>query len=275
MASVEENRRYWEKIYDWSQEGEEWSRGWGGTEALWHASLQPRIARFLPAATILELAPGYGRFTPYLAAHSKTYLGVDIAPNCVEFCQERFPEHRFFCNDGQTLPMIESGSVDFVFSFFSLIHAEKETVASYLQEFARILKPTGGGFVHHSNLAEHRPYFQRVERLPKWVSQRLFQIGLIDLPQWRASTVSTQIFSEAAHKAGLKLLCQEKVSFGSSRTIDAFSSFVRADSPWRAEGHLWHHPAFMNEAMRVRQRRRPTPVFLPQAHYGPLQTVKD
>jgi ubiquinone/menaquinone biosynthesis C-methylase UbiE len=253
VASVEENRRYWEEVYDWSQAGEEWSRGWGDSQTLWTASLEPRLGRFLPAQTILEIAPGYGRFTPFLAGHCQNYLGVDLSPSCVEYCQSLFPQHRFFVNDGSTLPMVETGSVDFVFSFFSLIHAEKETIQSYLREFARVLKPTGGGFVHHSNLAEHGAYFATIEKLPKRLQRGLFQAGLVDLPQWRAPSVSVEVFAQAARQAGLDLLCQETVNFGSRRTIDAFSSFVRADGPWRAPNHLWRHSSFMHEAMRARR----------------------
>jgi ubiquinone/menaquinone biosynthesis C-methylase UbiE len=269
MPTVAENRRFWGDVYDWSQGGEEWSLGWGGTHQLWEASLLPRVARFLPAPVILELAPGYGRFTPYLSAHCQTYIGVDISPGCVQACQQRFPEHQFFCNDGESLPMIADGSVDFIFSFFSLIHAEEETMLAYLREFARVLKPGGGGFVHHSNLAEHGAYFRAIGRLPRWAGRLLFGIGLVDLPQWRASSVSAEVFARCARQTGLALVTQETVNFGSRRTIDAFSSFVRADGPWQAPGQLWRHPGFMHEAMRVRLRGRPS--HLPDPYYRPLQ----
>lgn len=274
MASPEDNRKYWDEVYDWQHEGQEWSRGWGSTAALWSASLQPRVARFLPASTVLEIAPGYGRFTPYLAAQAERYLGVDISAGCVAACQERFPDHQFFCNDGETLPMIQSASVDFIFSFFSLIHAEKETLLSYLKEFARVLKPSGGGFVHHSNLAEHARYFARLQRLPGWLQSALHHGALVDLPQWRAPSVCAQVFAECAERAGLALLCQETVNFGSRRTIDAFSSFVRADGPWRAHAQRWNNPGFMAEAMRVRRRGEANgPVLLSPERYGALQAA--
>lgn len=272
MASVEENRRYWDEVYDWSEGGEEWSRGWGGTEALWTASLQPRLARFLPAATILELAPGHGRLVPYLERHCQTYIGVDLSAGCVSLCQEMFPQHQFYCNDGRSLPMIADSSVDLVFSFFSLIHAETDTMLDYLREFARVLKPEGGGFIHHSNLAEHGRYFSRVGRLPRGLQRALFEAGLVDLPQWRAPSVSASVVADLARQAGLAVLCQETVNFGSRRTIDAFTSFVRADGPWQASGGWWRHPGFMHEAMKVRlSKRAPAPVTLPAEHYGPLQ----
>ena len=167
--------------------------------------------------------------------------------------------------------MIPDGSVDFVFSFFSLIHAEEETMRAYLREFARVLKPEGGGFIHHSNLAEHGAYFRRIERLPRWLSHGLFAAGLVDLPQWRAASGSVGMVAEAAQQAGLAVLCQETVNFGSRRTIDAFTSFVRADGPWRAPGRLWRHPGFMHEAMKARlSQRAPGPALLGPEYYGPL-----
>lgn len=272
MASVEENERYWDEVYSWSEGGEEWSRGWGGTETLWRGSLEPRVRRFLPAGTVLELAPGHGRLVPYLSESCDRYVGVDLSAGCVAVCRERFPGLEFYANDGRSLPMIESGSVDFVFSFFSLIHAESDTVASYLREFARVLRPGGGGFIHHSNLAQHGPYFDRIGKLPGWLSRRLFAAGWVDLPQWRARSVDASLVARLARQAGLGVLSQETVNFGSRRTIDAFTSFVRADGPWTAPGSLWCHPGFMHEAMRLRLGK--TGLGVPALYYGPLQAAR-
>lgn len=268
MASIEENRRYWNEVYDWSAAGEEWSAGWGGTEQLWTGSLWPRLRRFLPAPTILELAPGYGRFAPYLMAQCERYLGVDLASQCVEACQAKFPEGTFAVNDGRSLPMVADASVDFVFSFFSLIHADPDTLESYLREFRRVLKPTGGGFIHHSNLGEHEPYFRRCERLPLPLRRALFSCGFLDLPQWRAPGVTLGGVAHLAQQAGLAIVTQEAVNFGSRRTIDAFTSFVRADGPWGAPGIVWRNGGFMHEAMRWRLRSRGT--ALPPLAYAPL-----
>lgn len=253
MATVEENRHYWEEVYPWPEQGEEWSRGWGGTDKLWRHSLLPRIERFFPAQAILEIAPGHGRFTPYLVQHGQTYTGVDLAPHCVEICQDRFPDLTFHTNDGRTIPMIENSSIDFIFSFFSLIHADIPTMTSYLKEFARVLTPNGAGFIHHSNLAQHASYFQRVEKLPKRLRSWLFEAGMLDLPQWREPTVSATIVRELAHQAGLVTLAQETVNFGSRKTIDAFTTFARADSPWKeTKPEIKENPGLMHEAMKIR-----------------------
>lgn len=255
MATVEENRRYWEEVYSWSQGGEEWSRGWGGTAALWKGSLLPRLQRFLPAPTVLEIAPGHGRFTPYLKEHCQRYIGVDISPRCIEVCRQRFPHDEFHVNDGQSLSAVADRSVDLAFSFFSLIHAEEDTMAGYLHELARVLKPGGGAFLHHSNLKEHESYFRKTARLPKPLSRWLFGLGLLDLPQWRATSVSARTVANLAGEAGLAVLTQETVNFGSRRTIDAFTSLTRGSG----EARVWNNPQFMHEAMRIRLRQGDIP----------------
>ena len=76
---------------------------------------------------MLEIAPGHGRWTEYLAHHCDRLIGVDLASSCVEVCRERFdgrPNLEFFVNDGRSLDMVDAGSVDLVFSFDSLVHAE-------------------------------------------------------------------------------------------------------------------------------------------------------
>ena len=41
-------------------------------------SILPRIARFLPAGSMLEIAPGHGRWTAYLREHCDTLAIVDL-----------------------------------------------------------------------------------------------------------------------------------------------------------------------------------------------------
>lgn len=252
MATVEENAHYWEKVYDWSSAGEEWSRGWGDSQAKWDGSLYPRLKRFLPTGRILEIAPGYGRWTGYLKEQCDQFVGVDISPRCIEVCRELFPELEFHHNDGQSLPMIEDRSVDFVFSYFSLIHAEVDTVALYLKEIARVLKPQGAGFLHHSNLGEYRRYFQLTQKLPKLLQKGLFEMGLLDMPQWRAPSMSAEAFVRYCQEAGLVCITQESVNFGSQRRIDCFSTLVTPNHPLARENRHWRNDRFMHEAMAIR-----------------------
>src|SRR5512141_1122144 len=111
MPTVEENARIWSE-YNWEAKGDEWSTQWGGSDSMWYASLLPRLRFFLPAAHILEIAPGHGRFTQYLLPHCRRYSGVDLVERCVRACRERFADQSkaaFFQNDGFSLDMIPDG----------------------------------------------------------------------------------------------------------------------------------------------------------------------
>src|SRR5438477_5096853 len=66
MPRVEENRSFWGETYNWPQAGEEWSTGWGGARMQWYGSILPRVNAFVPADTILEIGPGYRRWTAFL-----------------------------------------------------------------------------------------------------------------------------------------------------------------------------------------------------------------
>src|SRR5207248_6740177 len=139
--------------YDWPQKGEEWSSSWGGPEAQWFGAVLPRIHAFVPAHTILEIAPGFGRWTRYLKDYCHDLIVVDMAERCIKACQQAFASSShitYHVNDGKSLAMIADRSIDFVFSFDSLVHAEADVIAAYLGQLARKLAPNGAGFFHHS-----------------------------------------------------------------------------------------------------------------------------
>src|SRR3990172_432923 len=102
MGGIEQNEAQWDS-YDWPAKGDEWSTLWGGADYQWLGSLLPRVREFLPAGTILEIAPGHGRWTRYLLQHCDRLIGVDLSAGCVNACRERFADHPgagFHKNDG-------------------------------------------------------------------------------------------------------------------------------------------------------------------------------
>ena len=113
MPSIEENLSVWNRSYDWSQEGDEWSSAWGGPEAEWFGTILPRIHALIPAGTILEIAPGFGRWTHYLKDHCERLIVVDLSEKCIEACKTRFSSSAhitYHVNDGRSLEMI--GRID-------------------------------------------------------------------------------------------------------------------------------------------------------------------
>lgn len=154
MPSIEENKEFWGEKYDWSNEGDEWSRGWGGTPFFW-CGILPRMIRFVPCDTIVEIGPGYGRFTQYLIKLCKNLIIVDLNKNCIDACKKRFQTDsniKYIVNDGKKLTGIPNDSVDFVFSWGTLVHCDDDVVKSYIFEAKRVLKDNGNAFFHYSSL---------------------------------------------------------------------------------------------------------------------------
>ena len=163
MPSVEENYRAWNETYPWKSGGDEWSQPWGSAANQWYALILPRIYHFLPAEHILEIAPGYGRWTQFLAQQATVLSVVDLSEKCITQCRERFAQYdhlRYYVNDGKSLSNIADDSVDFVFSFDSLVHADMHIIQAYISEIRRVLRSGGAAVIHHSNLGASRSTIQ-------------------------------------------------------------------------------------------------------------------
>src|SRR4051794_10403970 len=133
-------------VYEWIQAGEEWSQPWGGSAAQWFGSILPRIQACLPATTILEIASGFGRWSHFLRQHCRHLHLVDPDPQCMDACRRRFgsvAEISFHLNQADSLEMIPDGSIDFIFSFDSLVHVRRQTIETYLRQFPEKLKTDG------------------------------------------------------------------------------------------------------------------------------------
>lgn len=217
MPSIEENRG-WARAESWERHGEEWSSGWGSTALFWQGTMLPRIVRFLPADHILEIACGHGRCTAMLLNHCMSLTGVDLVPECAEYCRSRFahdPRARFFANDGMHLPMVESATIDFAFSWDSLVHCERDVMASYVLELARVLRPGAHAFLHHSNLGAF--------------ADPVTGENPVKRQHWRARSVSAEHVQQLARDAGLHCLAQELIPWDREERAmtDAFTLLRR------------------------------------------------
>jgi hypothetical protein len=79
MASIEINHRVWNETYQWLSEGDEWSEKWGSAEQQWFTLTLPRIYHYVPAAHVLEIAPGHGRWTQFLLSHASKLSVIDLS----------------------------------------------------------------------------------------------------------------------------------------------------------------------------------------------------
>lgn len=191
MPTVAENK-YWNS-YNWPLDGDEWddqAAACGVPYPLWKQSLvETFIAPHVGAdAVVLEIAPGHGRWTPYLAMPARRYVGVDMNPTCTDYCRKRFARlanAEFHTNDGRSLPMVFRETITFIWSYDSFVHIDRATTDRYMAAFARILVHGGRACIHHPG---HPDEAQRAHG-------------------WR-SDVTTESFAALAAKHGLRVLAQ-------------------------------------------------------------------
>lgn len=250
MVSVSDNKTWWDENYDWAEQGDEWSLPWGGAEAQWFGSLYPRIHRYLSGGEILEIACGYGRWTQYLKDHCDHLTAIDLSQNCIDACQERFNEDsrlRFMTTDGTTVPDVADESIDFAFSFDSLVHADQAVITAYLSELRRVLKPEGVAFIHHSNLGAYSRRYWLLGKVPK-LGGALRKARVIDYVHMRDPSVSAQFVESAAERAGLRCIGQEITTWLTRRTlIDCMSVIVPAESPALRPNRVVRNRQFRHE----------------------------
>ncbi len=253
MPTLEQNRQLWSESFDWSHQGDRWSAKWGGVDMQWHGTLLPRIHAFLPTGTILEIAAGYGRWSQYLKDLCDHLILIDMQEHCIDACRQRFADEthiEFYVNDGRSLDMVADNSVDFVFSFDSLVHADSSVIEAYLEQLASKLTANGVGFFHHSNLGAYPHYFSLTTRLPMSIRDRIYRYGLADKDHWRDPGMTAAKFCEIAARYGLQCIGQELVNWSAKRQIDCFTTFCKEGSVWSRPNVVVRNPRFMDEVRR-------------------------
>jgi SAM-dependent methyltransferase len=250
MPLLSENLSMWDQIYAWPEQGDEWSAAWGGVSHQWWTTLFPRLQGYVPADRILEIAPGYGRWTHFLKDLCSEIIVVDIAETAIAHCRERFQADRHLSahvNDGTTLPMAADKSIDFVFSFDSLVHAEVDVMGGYLAELSRILSADGIAFLHHSNMASYDP--------STYAGQNI---------HWRAPSVSAPLIDSLAAQIGLSTISQETLAWGNSTWAnDCISVITRAGSRWDRENVVVENMTF--STVEIAEAKRRSTLYAPSA----------
>lgn len=236
MPDLAWNKATWDGAYGWGQRGHEWSSPWGGSAGMFFATLMPRIGAALPAESVLELAPGFGRCTALLLPFCRRYRGVDLSERCVAQCRSRFADHpdaAFFTNDGLSLDAVAGEAFDLVFSFDSLVHADLPVFEAYIPQILALLKPGGFAFLHHSNLAA----FPEVSEF-----------------QHRSTSVSGPVVADLVARHGGRVLVQEMFNGGPLVAYDCFTLFCRGEDHAGIDNRLIFNPMLMSrEGMQARE----------------------
>lgn len=204
----------------------------------WDHYIGPRI-RDADFSAVLELAPGVGRNTALLlplveaardGAGGEIHL-VEYNGTALEECRRRFAGYAgparlsYYRNDGTTLASADDGrrvpdaAISFVYSWDSMVHFDREVIRAYVAEFARVLRPGGTGFVHHSNYAA-LPEAGRSAATATAAAAADFH----ENPQWR-SDMSGALFRRFCEDAGLECCEQALIPWGGVEDIDCISLF--------------------------------------------------
>ncbi len=257
MPKLEDNKTKWDGEYHWIDRGDEWSALWGNPSMQWYGTILPRIEAHIPANRIVEIACGYGRWTQYLKDLCQHLIAIDLSEQCIQASKQRFADCsqlEFHVNDGRSLAMIPDSSVDFVFSFDSLVHADASVMQSYLEQFDRILSADGVAFIHHSNFGEYAPAYSKIRDVPN-LEEILIQSDLLEKStHWRDPSVDAKKIEAFAAATGLQCICQEIVLWDTKNLfIDCLSTIVKADSSLAKTNRVWRNANFMAEANNLLQ----------------------
>ncbi|CAN5622719.1 hypothetical protein BH10CHL1_BH10CHL1_41560 [soil metagenome] len=220
QRTLESNFKVWNDTYQWPQDGDEWdgqARACRQPYEAWkQAIVNSLILPYLyPAATIVEIGAGHGRWSEEIMHDCHTLILVDFSPNCIAYCQQRFaaqPHLRYLLNDGQSLPGIADASVDFVWSFDCFVHLEADILSAYLSEIKRVLKPGGRAVIHH---AGRRHWFRHLSFLASTgrLGQRCYNwlsLGCWQRDDGARSQLSRQLVCKLVKQAGLTLETQKQ-----------------------------------------------------------------
>jgi SAM-dependent methyltransferase len=275
VPGLDEIRATWDTEAGWTAAGDEWSGPWGGSEPLWWGTLLPRIHAFVPARTVLELGPGKGRWSQYLKDLCEELILVDVAEHGIEACRRRFAgtsNIAYHVGDGKSLAMVADGSIDFAFSFDSLVHAETDVLEAYASELARVLAPDGVAFVHHSNMGAYRAAAARARRVPDRLRRRLTMHGLlVNVYAWRAESTTAELFAGFCENAGLACVGQELIAWEYGRQLtDSIALVTPRGSRWERPRVVVENPRFMEEARHV---ARIAPLYSEAAWPSPRTTA--
>jgi SAM-dependent methyltransferase len=159
----------------------------------------------------------------------------------------------YHVNDGRSLEMIADRSIDFAFSFDSLVHVDDDVLGAYLTQLARKLKPDGVGFIHHSNGGAYRGVTRLARHTPERIRRPLVKRGvMLDVYAWRAESVTADSFAAACQTAGLACIGQEKINWEHGPYLtDTLSMFTPFGSRCERAQRVLRNPLFRQDAKRM------------------------
>jgi SAM-dependent methyltransferase len=164
------------------------------------------------AFVVLEIGCGAGRISRALASRFKLVFAYDISDEYIRIAKEKNNHLKnviFTVNNGVSFPEVGDGSIDFVFSGWTMQHMPtKDVVVKNIGEIARVLK-NGGLYKIDPAVSAHSGLVETV--ISKAVSSRVVRfcaslLGMDELvvtPTWRGARFAEREISEVLFRNGL------------------------------------------------------------------------
>lgn len=150
MPSIEWNRSHWTASLEIHRQdttadtayGDQWGtiESYPPLQTVRDAWLLPFVG---PDKTVLEVGTGGGRWTQFLLGAGQVY-SVDVNPAMLEYAARRFSPPgnlHLIHTDGASVPSVPEASVDFVFSFGTLVHIDPPQISADLDAFRPLPRP--------------------------------------------------------------------------------------------------------------------------------------
>jgi SAM-dependent methyltransferase len=195
----------------WTSDNPYFARAEAYMEQSWNELIWP-VIHGLDLRSVLDLAAGHGRNSQRLLDHCETLTIMDIQPDNIERCRQRFAgidRITYHVTNGYDLRPVADGSITLVYCFDAMVHFDSDVVRSYLADTYRVLAPGAHAFFHHSNYT-----------------------GGDD---WRAAPaarafMSRELFAHYARKEGFDLVSQRVIDWDSKPNLDCLS-LIRKHGP--------------------------------------------
>jgi SAM-dependent methyltransferase len=181
-------------------------------ESLWQGLIWPIVADFDFTVTI-DLACGHGRNTAFLVPLAQRLYAMDVNEENVAFCRARFagtPQVVPVRNNGLSFDPVADGEATAIYCFDAMVHFDSDVVRAYLVDAARVLRPNGRAFFHHSNYGgAPAGHFHQNPHIRNFMTKELF--------------------AHYAAKSGLRVVSQRAIDWADAPELDCLSVVMRPD----------------------------------------------
>jgi SAM-dependent methyltransferase len=151
--------------------------------------------------TALDFGSGIGRLTQALAERFELVHGVDISPTMIAMAREKNRGGNrvtYHVNATDGLPMLTTGSVDFIYSNIVLQHIPRRAAERYIREFGRVMAP--GAIAVFQTLTRARHWSVRLRHRLRDAAPDTYR-WLRDLisrrPRWEMNVLPEALVREA------------------------------------------------------------------------------